>query len=244
MRCVTAGNAAVGQIEGRLLQAEKGVVAGCSGREQHGRAQSTLAARKSRRELGRTAGVRGLDPKHFVVAREQLDLDAAKRRRAGERVGEHMDAVGARIGGQPEIGDDEPLGGALAVVLAATLIGGRRGQHIDAGLQRRQNLVHGEVGGDLLVQLLVDLKRAGPQSLARLVGDLLKIVGVEVALELAADHGIDQIAVADPVDCHRHRIGIDADQGDALLSGLGQHIGFAGEPREGAAVADIDIEVG
>ncbi len=154
-----------------------------------------------------------------------------------------MDAVIAGQGGKAEIGDDEPLGGALRIVLGAG-IGRLSREHIDAGLQAGHRLAHRKVGGDLGVQLLLDLELAGPYLLALLVGDIFQRIACHVALEIAAEHRVDQAAVADPVDRDLDGVGVDGNERDAALARLGQHIGLAGEPHEGAPVAHIDIEVG
>ena len=102
-----------------------------------------------------------------------------------------MDAVGARIGGQAQIGNDEPLRGPLAVIVAGDIAGPRREQ-IHAGLHLRHRVHDREGGGDFLVELLLDLELAVPHLLALLVGDLVEAVAVEIALELVAEHVVDQ----------------------------------------------------
>ncbi len=110
-----------------------------------------------------------------------------------------MDAVSAGEGREPEIGDDEPLRGALAVIVAGN-VGRLRREQIDAGLHGRHRLGDGEGGGDLLVELLLDLELAGPHLLALLVGDVVERIAVEIALEVVAEHVVEQAAVADAVD--------------------------------------------
>ncbi len=153
-----------------------------------------------------------------------------------------MDAVRAGIGGEPEVRDDEPLGGALAILLGDS-VGRHGGEHIDAGIKRRHRLVDRKIGGDLLVELLLHLHLAGPHLLPLLLGDVVQGVAVEIAFEVAAEHLVDQTAVADPVDGHLDGVGVDADERNALLTGLGQHVSLAGKPHEGAAVAHVDAEV-
>ena len=157
-----------------------------------------------------------------------------------------MDAVIAGERGQAEIGNDEPLGGELAVIVG---IGGRplrrRGHHIDAGLQIAEHLIDRERGGDVGIQRRgrgVELAR--PHLGAALVAEVAELVAVQRALEVAVDHGVDQVAVADPEHLHRHGRGVDADQRNAALAGARQHIGAAGEADQRLAVADIDVELG
>ena len=73
------------------------------------------------------------------------DLDAGERLGAGERAHEHMHAVLALEGGEPEVGDHEPLRRAPAVVVLIGLASGRafpaRGDHdVDAGLELADGL--------------------------------------------------------------------------------------------------------
>ena len=240
---VAPANAAIGQVERRPLQAQKGVVARGRRGDQHRRRETAFAARQPRREGNAAGVVGGLGRQHLVVARDQPELDAADRLRRRQRIDEGMDAVAARIGGEPEVGDDEPLRCALAVLLRGN-VARNRGEHIDAGLELRHRLGDGKVGGDLGVQRsLVDRHLAGPHLIALLLGDVVQAVAVEVPLEVAAEHGVDQIAVADAVDRDLDLVGVDADEGNALLPGLRQHIGLAGKTDEGTAVAHIDVEV-
>ena len=56
-------------------------------------------------------------------------------------------------------------------------------------------------------------------------------------------HGLDEVAVADPVDFDLHHAGVDADDRDAALADARQHIGVAREVHEGGAIADVDVEL-
>ena len=81
---------------------------------------------------------------------------------------------------------------------------GIRGHHIDAGRKIADRLIDRERGGDLGVERLLDgeLAASTPCTAAAL-GEPLDVVAVEIALELVAQHGVDQVAVADAIDLDR-----------------------------------------
>src|SRR5690606_3189812 len=81
-----------------------------------------------------------------------------------------------------------------------------------------------------------------PDLCALFAGDLLDLIAVDGALEVAAER-IDEIAIADAVDCNVHDIGIDAEHRDTALAVLRQHIGLAGKAREWFAITHIDGEI-
>src|SRR6185437_3874312 len=87
-----AGNAAVGQVERRRLQAQKGIVAlfACDDR---GGCGTAFAARKARLEMNEAIAVALTDGKHFIVACDQPYLNAAAWLGGRERVNEHVYAV-------------------------------------------------------------------------------------------------------------------------------------------------------
>ncbi len=239
-----ARDAAVSQIERWALQAQERVVALAVG-NQHGGRQAALPAREPGLELGEARRIGGADGKHFIVARDQADFDSGFCVRRRERIEEDVDAVVARERGEAQVRDDEPLRRELAVVFgiarAAFRLGGH---HIDAGLEIADRLIDRESGGDVGIEHRVDLQLAFPGERAGFAGELAAVVCADVALEIAAQHGIDQVAVADAMDLHLHGRRIDADHRNSALAGARQHIGFAGEAHIGAAVAHIDVVVG
>src|SRR5205823_8051909 len=85
---------------------------------------------------------------------------------------------------------------------------------------------------------------ARPDFYAALVAEIVQFVAAQRALEVAADHRVDQITVANPehVDVDRRRV--DADQRNAALAGPRQHIGAPSEAHERLTVADINVEFG
>jgi hypothetical protein len=121
---------------------------------------------------------------------------------------------------------------------------GRRGHHINAGLQIAQRLIDRKRGGDVLIERGRGRQFAGPDLYAALVAEVVELIAGKRLLEVAVDHRVDQVAVADPEHLHRDGRGIDADQGNTALAGARQHIGAPGEAHERLAVADVDIELG
>ena len=172
-----------------------------------------------------------LGAQDLVAARHQPHLDLALRLGRGERIDEHVDAVVAGIGGEPHVGDDEPLRRQRVGIVGGRALGRRR-HHIDAGRHVADRLIDRKRRGDLGVERLLDRKLAAPDLDAAAVGQPLDVVAIEIALEVAAEHGLDQVAVADAVDRDVHRLGVDADHRDAALAGARQHIGLAGEARD------------
>ena len=177
---------------------------------------------------------------HVVVAGDQPHFDRRARLRARQRMNEHVDAVVAAIGGQSEIGDDEPLRGEVAIVIARDRFLGLGGHDIDAGAQRAERLVDRKRGGHFGVELLRDGELAAPHFGAALTGDGVGLIVADVALEVVADQGVDQIAVADAIDVELDRAGVHAQHRNAALAGARQHIGLAGEAHERFAVAHED----
>ena len=66
--------------------------------------------------MARRVGLAGRQ--HLVVARDQAHLGIGDRVGRRQRIDEDVDAVIAGKRGQAEVGDDEPLRGELAVVVA------------------------------------------------------------------------------------------------------------------------------
>ena len=143
-----------------------------------------------------------------------------------------MHAVICRIGREPQIGDDEPLGRQRIIGLGRAA--DRQGRH---EINTRRKVAHGlvdrECRRDLGVELLLDLELAFPHARPALAGDTLELIGTQIAMEIVADDGVEQIAVADPVDRDLYRSRVDADDWNAALAGTWQHIGFADEAGEG-----------
>ena len=183
------------------------------------------------------------DRQHLVVARDQPHLDRRARYRARQRMDEHVDAVMCAVGRETQVRDDEPLRGELAVVVGEIAFR-RRGYGVDAGAQIAQRLLDRKRGGDFGVELLLDDKLAAPYLGTALVGEAFGLVAAQIALEVVAKHGVDQVTIADAIDRERDRAGIHAQYRNAALAIARQHIGLAGKARERLAVAHEDGEVG
>ena len=112
-RRVAAGDAAVGEVEGRLAEIEEAVVV-AERRHQQAGGRAAGPARQAGIEVDAPVGAGRLGRQHFVVARDQPHLDARQRQGGGERTRQHMDAVVAGEGRQAEVGDDHPLRRELA----------------------------------------------------------------------------------------------------------------------------------
>ena len=236
------GDAAVAEIEGRPFQIEKGVIAARIGGDDERRRQPALSAHQPGLEQCMAGGIGAPGRHHFIVARDQADVGLRRGGRARQRIDEDMDAVIAGKRGEAEVGYDEPLGGERIIVFAFRPRGLRR-HHIDAWAQIADRLVDRESRHHLGVERAFDRKLPAPHAKAALVGQPLQFIAAQAALEVLADDGIEQVAVADPIDLDGHLRRVDADDRNAALSGAGQHIGLGGEADERAAVADIDGKV-
>ena len=157
---------------------------------------------------------------------------------------EHVHAVPRRIGGEPEIGDDEPLR-RQGIVAVAWEAGGRCRHHVHAGCEIADRLIDRKRRGGLGIELLLlDLELPAPHVRTALVRDALELVGSQVALEVLTDDRVEQVAVADPVDRDLDARRVDAHHRDAALAAARQHIGLANEARERCAVTHIDGDIG
>ena len=67
-----------------------------------------------------------------------------------------------------------------------------------------------------VLSLRLDRKFAVPDFRAALVGQPLGLIAAHIALEFIAKKGIEEIAVADPIDREHHRLRVDAEHGDAF----------------------------
>ena len=181
------------------------------------------------------------DSEHLVVARDQPHLDAAARICARKRVDEYVNPVVRRIGGESKIGNDEPLRRLLPVITGNDVL--RLGGHrIEAGSELLHGLIERKSGGHFCVELGLDRQFAVPDFRASLVGQPLGLIAAQIALELIAQKRIEEVPISDPIDRKHHRLGVDAENGNALLTGARQNIGLPRETYERFAVADKDRE--
>ena len=111
-----------------------------------------------------------------------------------------MDAVIAGKRGEAEIGDDKPLrrqSAFVAATVAARPLGGR-GHDVNPRLHGAERLIDRKSRRDVLVQRRGRCELAGPDLDAALIAEAGEFVTAQGALKIAIDHGVDQIAVADP----------------------------------------------
>ena len=72
--------------------------------------------------MGKAAAVGAHDRELLVAARHQPDFGLRAWLSGRQRMHENVDAVMRRVGGKPEIGDDEPLRRQLIVVRAQVIL--------------------------------------------------------------------------------------------------------------------------
>ncbi|GMA77820.1 hypothetical protein GCM10025880_42370 [Methylorubrum aminovorans] len=247
--CRPPPHAAVGEIESAERQIEEAVIV-ADLRHHEARRETALAAGEAGGEGGVALAVGLGGGEHVVVAGDEPDLGAGDRLGAGERAGEDVDAVAALEGGEPEIGDDEPL--CRLRLVAAVLVfrrvrgAGGLGQHqVEAGFQLADRLQHGEGGHRLAVGLgFRRVEGALPDPLALLVGDGLGRRAAELAQEFLRAERRQKAAVADAQHLDIELIRVDRDQRHTGLTGTRQDVVAAGEAYLGRAIADVDLVIG
>ena len=89
----TAADAAIGEIEGRPLEAQEGVIALAVADRQHGGSRPALTARQPGLEKRVSARVAATGGKHLVAARDQAHIDGVLCFRRRQRIDEDVDAV-------------------------------------------------------------------------------------------------------------------------------------------------------
>jgi hypothetical protein len=151
-----------------------------------------------------------------------------------------MDAVVAGKRRETKIGNDEPLGSHRLIIGADVFQFLRLRHHdVDAGLKIADRLVHRERSSHLLIKRrIIDRQFALPYLNATGAFQIVDLIRRQTFLEIAVAESraldrIDQIAVADPINFDRDRLGIDADYRNAALPGARQNVVGRGEPRLG-----------
>ncbi len=238
----TAGDAAVGQIEPGARHVEEDVILSRILRGQHCRNHAGRAAHQAGGEDCRAILVRLGRAEDFIVLGKQLQIDAGHRLGAAERTGKHMQPVRAGIGGETDIGDDEPLR-RLRIPFLAMAVAGRSGQHIDAGLAGRKRLVDRKTGDHVLVQLAADIDRAVPDEFAAVLLNLVGRITAHLGQELRVGEQRGDIAVADAIELQIRLLGIDRNDRNAAACGGRQHKTVARKTHHRRAVLDVDVEI-
>ena len=157
---------------------------------------------------------------------------------------EGMDAVIAGISRHAEVRHDEPLRRERALVVIGGLALGARDHRIDAGRKFAERLIDRERGRHIGIERLLDGKLTAPNLDAVFGAEPLDVVTIERALEIAAEHRVEQIAIADAIHLDSHGGRVHAHHRNALLAVARQHISLVGEAHERFAVAHIDREIG
>ena len=220
-----SGNATIGQIERRRFQAQESVVVLLAGNDC-GRCDAALPARKTGLEMDETVAVSLANRKHLVVACNQPHLDAAARLGARQRVDKDINAVMRGVGGEPEIGNDEPLRRLLPVFIGDDIL--RLGGHgVDARPEILDRLVERKCSCHLCIELGLDGEFTAPYLGATLVGQALGLIAAQIALEVVAKKRVDEIAVANSINRKRDCFGIDAEHRNAALARTRQHVSLA-----------------
>ncbi len=118
-------HAAIGEVEGGLLEVEEAVILAGARRHEAGR-EAALAPREAGVEAGEAVGVGRGRAEDLIVAGEELHLDVAQRLGVGQRAHQHMHALRRGEAREAEVGDDEPLGARVAALRIRIIIGGLR----------------------------------------------------------------------------------------------------------------------
>ena len=242
-RCLTTLDAAIGEIERRRGHVEERKVGSTGFRRDEGRCEAALAFAQGAIEARIPAGIGGRLPENFVILSHKFDNDIGDRCCGRQTAHERVHAIVAGEDADAEIGHDEPLIGALALIVLALGRHARR-DRIDARLQVGDRLGDRERGGHVGVQLILHREFARIHLAAEPVLHLLEIVARHLALEVAGMQRLGQAPVADAVDFDGEHIGVDRHQRHALLAGSRQHIGTPGRTHRWRAVLDIDVKVG
>ena len=231
---VAAGDAAIGQIEGRLGDVEdREILAGPISDDSGGGGRAGAAQQAGRQDRV-AGGVGDRLTENLGVAGLQLDLDPAQRTGIAERAGEDVEAVGGGDGGQRDVGLHDQLRGVIVGIAAlpeedlvlrpSMQVGGIGGDdQIDAGLARFRRLAQREGGVHDLIAWPLDFHGARPDRSGGLIHQLVEGVLVVGGLgPKGFDHTRRQ-AVADAE--YLDRDGIDID-------GIDRHAGGGGFPAE------------
>ena len=233
-----AGDAAVGQIEGRRFQAEEGVVGLARRRRARPAPGRPRRASSPASKCTKPSLSVGLVASTSLLRAISRTSTWPARLGARQRMDEDVDAVVAGIGGQPEIGDDEPLASRAGRSRSAPRPSAPPSSH----RRRASRSPTAWSTGNAVVTSALSVCSTASSPLHTLTprssAEPLDLVAVEIALEVAAEHGVDQIAVADAVDrrCSTALV-LTLTHRNAALAGARQHIGLAGKAHERLAVA-------
>ena len=230
-------NPPVRQVKGRVRQRQKRQIIGF-GHSDKRRGNRPKPPGQAGFKTGHPIGIGHSGAQHGIGAGQQRHL--GPRRGAGIAQTAHHDGqpIGAHHGGNPQIGQDEPLGGRSDFIGVRAGNGG--GQDIDACGLARQSLIQRQTGQHIQVQLVGNGCGAGPDFLGNLVVEIIVVVFIQRLAKQFLGHGAHDIAVTDPRQFQVERIQINGFNRQSRVTQTGQDIGAGGEPDSGAAVADIE----
>ena len=233
-----AVDAAVGEVERGAGKVEEGEVIAVAGDDDAGRVAAG-AAHQARIEAGMAVGIGDRGSQHRVVAGEKLEGDAGERFAVAERAHGDVEPRRAEPGREPDVGDDEPLGRPVRVVVVdPARVERRRG--VDAGLQRADRGADRNRCPRRPVGRALDRHLALPDEFARGRLDVVHAPGIEIVEDQAVANLVDQRAVVDPVNAQGERVDVDGFDRQARGAQPRQHIAAAGEVDRGRAIGDGD----
>ncbi len=230
-----------GEVNRGAVEVEGGQFAARIGREHEARGERPLPAHQRRLEAHAALLVRPAFTEHGIIGRDQLDLCIGNGAPVAQRADSDVEAVLAGIGGQRQIGEQDPAAGRDRH--PAAVIGGGNIAHaheIGARRHRADRVLDREDCGDGVVLLRGDAHAPGEQCLAD-IGRIVLTPEIAIAA-LAGGH-----ALGDPLE--GQGTVIDAQHLDLDLIDIhrldGKAIGIlARQDDPGAAEADIGRPVG
>ena len=230
----------VGEVQRGRVEPQPGIIAPWAGRRKQLGGVPVLTPQQAARNHHAAVGIRLEGNQHVVAAGDQPDGDVGHRPGAFQRPGAHQQARLRLDGEEADVGHAEPLGGPFGVVVERFSVR-HGGRHVDAGLQRLDELPERQRGGDLLVGLGGNLHPAF-EHLAGMVGDLRQPrSGLRLAEPVAA-HLVGQAPLADAV---KHQMGlgdVDAAQRQADPLGVGQQRLVAGKADARLPIGHVDLD--
>ena len=239
--CGAALDAAIGEVEGGLLEVDEAVIALRRLGDDEGGCCAAFALRQARFEQHGAGGIGLRLGQHLVVAGDEAHVCLRDGQRGGDGAERDVKPVLAAHGGEAEVGDHEPLRGARLIVRRFAR-GGLRGDDIETRFKLADGLIDRDGGGDLRIERRGRFQRALPHQLALLGGELGSGIAVDLAAKVRAGDAGDQVAVAHAVKRDGGFLAVHGDERNAALPGARQHIGIADEAHGGVPVADVEGE--
>ena len=178
---------AIGQVERRRREVEKGIIAAVTFRDEERRCQTALPARQAALEVDVARCIRPPLPEDLIVPRHQSHGDVRNGRGGRERPDESMDAIVPGEGGQPQVGDDEPLRRKRSVLVFG--LGGSCHEGIGARLQLGHRLSDRQRSRHLLIETHGDVERARENPHALGLAHLVEVPARKLSSQVTVDDG-------------------------------------------------------